>query len=243
MAGETPDYQRLNVQSTVFPMTDLGELAVRLGSIVTFDRRGDVVLVEDFEAGLGRWKLQLGGTGAVVDLSRTGPRSGQLSCRLVKASDGSKDAGIEHVFPLTALSPVGAEVSFAELGGAAELHLRIDYADGTRAWRFELVYREAQEDIQVLQADGTYETIATGLPVFAETHGHSTIKLVADLAQLGYVRALFNSITVDVSSFAPQDVAALALVQMAVGVRNEGALAASRTVYVDDVIVTQNEPP
>ena len=41
MPGETPDYGRLSSQATIFPTTDLGELAARLGSPITHDRAGD----------------------------------------------------------------------------------------------------------------------------------------------------------------------------------------------------------
>jgi len=57
VAHGTPDWGVTAGARTVYQMTDLGELAVRLGSIVTHDRRGDVIFLEDFEEGMGRWRF------------------------------------------------------------------------------------------------------------------------------------------------------------------------------------------
>ena len=50
-----PDYGTQGPVSTVHSIQDLGELAVRLGSIVTFDRRGNVLWLDGFDSGIGAW--------------------------------------------------------------------------------------------------------------------------------------------------------------------------------------------
>ena len=61
------------------------ELAARLGSPDTFDRRGDVLWMDDFESGL-KWRTSLLGTGSLIDLTATMAASGGKCCRLVTGS-------------------------------------------------------------------------------------------------------------------------------------------------------------
>ena len=55
MTHGVQDFGASSGQNSTYGLTDLGELAVRLGSPVSFDRRGDVVMMETFEDGLDAW--------------------------------------------------------------------------------------------------------------------------------------------------------------------------------------------
>ena len=103
MAGETPDYGRLSAQATVFPVTDLGELAARLGSIVSHDRRGDVIWLDGFEDGLDKWQPTTSGSGAAVDLGDhetvgSLPLSFEFSHAVVRV-DAAVAPGLLHTTP------------------------------------------------------------------------------------------------------------------------------------------------
>jgi len=52
VAHGAPDWWGTEQTSTVHLVQDVGELAARLGSIVTFDRRGNVIWLTSFEDGL-----------------------------------------------------------------------------------------------------------------------------------------------------------------------------------------------
>ena len=62
MAHGHPDYGGAAPLATVYTLQDLAELAARLGSIDVFDRRGNVLLLDDFESGIKKWLF--GGTGS-----------------------------------------------------------------------------------------------------------------------------------------------------------------------------------
>jgi len=62
MAHGTPDWGVTASKKTIYSLHDMGELAVRLGSIVSFDRRGDVIFSDSFQNGLG--KVYASGVGA-----------------------------------------------------------------------------------------------------------------------------------------------------------------------------------
>jgi hypothetical protein len=224
-------------------MTDLGELAVRLGSIVSYDRRGDVVLMESFEYGLTRWDAASSGAGAATTLSLLNARSGLMSCAMKKGTtSGGKSTLVRNV-PIVALSQVGLEFSFVPTNDNHLIEARLLYANGTRTLKFGWRFRIDDDDVQVWNDGGAWETVAIGLPVGLAQRGHSTIKLVADLVGETYVRGLFNAQVVDLSSFTPEDTGAATSAFVQAHVRHEAAVASERILFVDDVIITQNEPP
>ena len=99
MARGGPDYGASSARYTIFPVTDLGELAVRLGSPVAYDRQGNVIYTESFENGLAGWDTDTSGAGASVDVSFGRGVHGAWAGRLVAGSDA---APIDHVVSVDA---------------------------------------------------------------------------------------------------------------------------------------------
>ena len=59
MAHGARDFGIYAPKETIVTIEDLGELAVRLGSPVNYDRKGDVVWVDGFEDGIDKWDIDL----------------------------------------------------------------------------------------------------------------------------------------------------------------------------------------
>ena len=66
----------------IFANVDVAELVVRLGSPVSFDRRGNVVLIDDFAASVIKWSYPGYGTGNGHELSTAWAKSGSQSLKL-----------------------------------------------------------------------------------------------------------------------------------------------------------------
>jgi hypothetical protein len=240
--AETPDYRQLNAISLAYPVTDLGEIAARLGSIDTFDRRGDVVLLHSFESGLGRFLAQLSGTGAAVDLSLTSPRSGQFSCRLVAGSTSQQRAGVATSVPVPPSSLIGLEASFVYLSvDTSAIRLQMVHQNQSRNYEYGLRWLRASQVLQVYNSSGAWVSVASGVPVGGGAGIFGTLKLVIDLANIRYVRGLLNRFAVDLSAYTPQDNGATAVDNLAVGAHHDGTTG-NPVAHVDDIIVTQNEP-
>ncbi|GAI74233.1 unnamed protein product, partial [marine sediment metagenome] len=106
-----PDWG-LQLKKTIYSFDDLSELAVRLGSIDFFDRRGDVILLDSFEYGLGKWDLGGGSVGSIPILSTDKVRSGGYSAKLVGEAIDTGYSSMSIDFPYPALSKWGFETSF-----------------------------------------------------------------------------------------------------------------------------------
>jgi hypothetical protein len=242
MAGETPDYGALSSQATVFPVTDLGELAARLGSPITHDRRGDVVWWDDFECGLTKWGSALSGTGAAAALSTARARNGRSSALLTAGSDAGASALIAHNQTIPRLSRLGFEFSFSLGGAIASLSWELLLFDGTTTLSAIITWGDAANALTYRNSGGGGTVFATGVDLLAEATMFHTGKVVVDRAAGQYVRFVLDSTEYDLSGIAALTGASVVAPRLTVDVALLGNAGSNNTVYVDDVILTQNEP-
>jgi hypothetical protein len=243
VAGETPDYRRLNVQSVAFPVTDLGELAVRLGALQRFDRRGDMVYATSFEDAGASWAKSSTGGGyltASLRVARTG-----IFSMLSQLGPAANDVNVlAQTFQVPLLGKIGLEATMNHLVATGNtFDLGIDYYNGTRITRFLQRYRLNTGDVQVLKADNTFVTVLNVGSVTGFLGAWRSQKMVVDLATLRYERTLFGAHDVDVSAYSGRDIGATALTSIDVRIvgTDEGA-SAFQVQVIDDIILTQAEP-
>ncbi len=240
--GETPDYARFNAQATVFPVTDLGELAARLGSPITFDRRGDVVWWDDFEWTLNKWVVEAVGTGAAGAVSSAKARNGRMSCLLTGGSDGAHSAAIRHQEPFPVVGSFGLECSFGLGGDISAFRIQMTLYDGSQSHDAYVQWSDIANTLSYLDAAGGVTIFASGVDLLLGDPVFHTAKLVYNLTTARYVRFLLDSSEYDLSGIAGLDAAAATLPYLQIRLTLLSRNGSNDTCYVDDVILTQNEP-
>ena len=242
MPGETPDYGRLNAQQTVYPVLDLGELAVRLGSPITHDRRGDVIWWDDYEWTLNKWGVSAPGTGASAALSVARARNGRTSNLLTGASEGSISPTVTHLQAFPVLSLLGSEVSFSLGGSIGSFYMESDVYNGASLSSFVLRWDDTVDALYYKDAAGAYvELLDTGQLIPHATLFH-TLKLVVDPVAGEYVRAILNEAEVDMAGVAGRVSADATAPSWLIAHALASRAGNNDTVYLDDAILTQNEP-
>jgi hypothetical protein len=241
--GETPDYGRLSAQTTVYPVTDLGELAARLGSPVIFNRSGDVLHIDDFEAGVEKWPTDsLDGTGAAAYLSLAEARSGLFSYRLVGGSTATGRTRIAHTMPFPVLSRLGLEYSFNLPGSFGSIAINMRVFDGTNVTEYELRYTDTGDQLAYLDSGGTYTNITPTISLNIGTPLFHNWKLVVDATAGQYVKLLLNASTYDLSGIGARVTASATAPIFQPRATIISRAGQNDSMYVDDAIVTQNEP-
>lgn len=230
-------------KQTVFTLPiDMGELAVRLGSPVSYDRRGDVVVLESFHDGLGAWITEEIGTGASLNLSCISARTGAYSVQLVTGTTGSMMTGVSRYQHRPVLGQIGLEASFAAVSADPQTMLVIYHYTGTGYYLFRLRYDYATELLQFFNSAGAWETVDSGIAFYPERRSYNPMKLVVDLVHNEYNRALFTDSEYSLDGEGGFFVAGASAPYLAIGAYAVGAAAGNYTVYLDDIILTQNEP-
>lgn len=218
------------------------ELAARLGSIVTFDRRGSVIWLDDFEDNINKWEAQLYGTGAAVALSSTEARNGAKSVLLTTGNAAGDVTGIRKYLPYPTLTKVGFEISFRTNTDLREQSIHIYLWDGAKQWWAILYVKTYSEEIRYFNEAGSDAVLETSKVLYTNVSLFHTMKLVIDPINHRYVRAIVNEKEYDLSGQAMRSTASISTPRMCVGYLTYAQTTGGILSYADDAIVTQNEP-
>lgn len=242
MAHGQPDYGAYSAKKTVASMADNAELAARLGSIVTFDRRGDVLLLDNFEDNINKWAITLEGVGARIGLSSKTARNGGLCCEITTGPTTGDEEQMSRYLSFPVLSKMGLEVSFSFHSFVSPVSMRLHMDDGTVYTLGGLQYTPNTNTLEYFNSGGGWSTITTSLPLYLALQCFHTFKLVIDPATGYYVRAIVGPHLYDLSAY-PLFVGAFFLHNfLGVTLSAEARRDANESMYVDSLIMTQNEP-
>lgn len=238
-----PDYGLYAKTSTITGVSDLGELAARIGSIDTFDRGGNVIWLDDFEEGIEKWRIvtNTGDRGSFLwspEKARNGGFSMKLSC-----GDVTDDIlRVDHSLSMPVISRIGLEFSM-QVESIEGIFAFTSYLyDGETQHRVGIRYARDTEIWQYYDITDVWRDLTPTLFLGESATGFHTIKLVVDFATGYYVKLMVGNAIFDLSAYQYYKQAlpfssVLNLNFELIAIADEAS-----TVFVDDVIVTQNEP-
>jgi hypothetical protein len=242
MAHGTPDWGLQGDKKTTYGSDDMHELAVRLGAIESYDRRGEVVWHDDFRSGLGAWGYAWGvGVGLVTPICspiRSSPLA--MYMRTDPAVDGY--SFIDVKLSRLVLGGIGLEYSFATDANLATFAGHMVVYNGVYRVNYIFQYVHTTGELQVRVFPGAWQTIATVAPVYTNVLTFCTVKYVVDTVNQHYVRLIFNDVEYDVSAYVSTVVADVTAPRVHIILWNISSALAGNVTVVDDVILTQNEP-
>ena len=241
MGHTRPDWSTYGKLETVFALFDLGELAARLGSIDTFERGGNVIFLDDFEGGKGKWESGSFGDGSGTVLTAETARSGAYAVKLYCGAGIGRYARLTRYLPYPVIGKMGIEVSFAIPDVPAAFYLTLNLYNGTIVSRAMLQYKPSDESLSYRDSLGFFHIIASGLNLLRDLHSFHTLKLVADYKDVKYTRVILDQATYNLSSYALSSTADTTRAQLQAQLHAYSETAGASQVYIDDVIITQNE--
>jgi len=242
MPHGAPDWHKYRKDSPTFPLEDLAELAARLGSIVTFDRRGELFWFDDFEHGLQKWYAYGSGTGNSQTISPTILYHGGYAAKLATGSDTARTANLLRYFPSVITGKWGAEFSFNATTGMRYTRLDLGLYDGATYHSANVRYDWTNNKLQYQDADLAWQDIATAIDLPQSNFLFHTLKLVADFTTDEYVRCILNQTQYSLPDIPIHTSASAAGPYFGLLIQAQTDLDANHTTYIDYCIVTQNEP-
>lgn len=242
MPRGAPDYSNVRAYGPVHRLDDMAELAARLGSPNTHDRRGRVVMLETFEHGLGGWDATGYGTGSSIVPTPDVFRSGPFGLKMVAGSDGASAAKIVRRVPYPELSKFGVEISFMIEAHTYYIDVVLSRMDGTDEHQFYVRYDNTALEIQVKDTDGNFETVWEDIDLGSTRPVFQTVKVVADFETDYFVRVQVNDEQVSLPTYPAYIFANPDNSHARVDVKLWGEAAYNGFSYFDDIILTQAEP-
>jgi len=242
MPHGTPDWGLVGPKSTTYGLDDLGESAVRQGSPVSHDRRGDVIWMDAFEEGWNAWHYGLFAADATIRLASNTPLHGAYHLILGSGNDDVNGLDVFKRLAYPVLGNMGLEVAFAFPPELGRLFLAISVYDGTHQRSYEVAYDLAAQTLSYWTDPGVGIPFAAGVRLSTVYSCYAIFKLVIDATAQTYFRLVLNEQWFDMRAYVPRRTVDGEPPNIAVsfGVRGDGVTDVD--VYVDRVIVTQNEP-
>lgn len=237
-----PDYGLYTQTPVASGIADPGEAVARLGGINIYDRRGWTVWMDDFEAPVLKWlpSSNVGGTDPVLSTAQAW--MGIQSVYFTTAAAGATFAQIQRDFPLVRRGRIGLEF-FTHLNVATPSYLTIILYiwDGTNRSDAELRLDNVARTATIVTPDGEVPVATTCFPE-PDVYPFIPVKLVVDMDTDRYVRLLIGPDEIDlphslVLPGVPSDDRFLRMYISLVG-----DVAGISEAYVDNFILTQNEP-
>jgi len=218
------------------------ELAVRLGSPVAYDRRGQVFLAEDFETGWDRWTPHIQGSKAAIALDPTTSATGGYSVKCTAGTTLGKYSYLLFRRGVLPVGRVGIEFSFAVPGTVERVYISVLLDNGVHYYEAKFWWVQVGNDLQINDADVGMTSVGTAKLADAHKRRFNTLKGVVDLTTEKYVRLLFNQQEIDISDHAiyPFDPGARPRITVEAGMYGTGGT--DEIAYIDDIILTFAEP-
>jgi hypothetical protein len=223
-------------------VSDMAELAVRLGAPSSVDRSGTVVAIEDFRYGLSMIESTTAGLGETVLTSGSYSRYGGYSAKLTRVANVDSYVGTRVRVGSRPAGTWGAEALFTAITGQPNVRLFLVRHTGTHniGWAARWDGNEGKVYYEV--STGVWEEVISDIPM---NYGYPLLhsfKLVVSETDLEYMRIIADGEEVSFSAdpyLYLEDTSSpdtLATFFNAVGP------AVATVVYADAIIITCNEP-
>ncbi len=218
------------------------ELAVRLGSIVTYERRGQVIFMDGFEDGDAPWYPHaIVGSGEYW-LSTSEARSGMFSYRIRATGGADTRQDIDLYRSIPYLSNLGIEFSVSADTESNIIQLYWEIRGISKG-----IYAGLRIDVEnnlayYLNSAGGWTQLTSDWLVYCDPGLFTTFKLVVDPKAQKYVRLLTADRTYDMSTIAAQAIGASNVSYSLLHLGQLGKATAITAIWLDDIILTQNEP-
>jgi len=242
MGHGQPDFGAYSAKETVASMADNAEEAARLGSIVTFDRRGDVLLLDDFEDNINKWDITLSRAGASIALSNDTARNGSSSCKIVTGNVIGDQEQMNRFLSYPVLSKLGLEVHFTFHIQISFIQIALMADDGVTTLYSSLRYLPPTRVLEYAAPGPVWVPLPGAFPLYPMQQCFNAFKFVVDLVSRTYSRVILGPNTVPMTQGIYTPGTFLTPNTLGIMIIIGTSVASNLTCYLDDLIVTQNEP-
>lgn len=242
MSRGQPDFGQYAVKEISASISDMGEVAARLGSINIYDKRGEVVDFDSFEEPVLKWRLSDAVTGEIAFVTDN-CKSGSQALKLTRILNKPISVQVYKSYSILLSKRLGAEISFATLSPAADLRVEIKYSYATGHLWASLKLDNVNHKLYVEDETWEYTEVSAIADLYNQAFYFYTLKLVVDFDTKEYVRLLFANQEYDLSGIRLGDTGISGnpdKVEVFIGMFS--ATNPEQYVVIDNYIMTQAEP-
>lgn len=242
MAHGTKDYGNVSPKDVTYRLDDLAELAVRLGAVPSLDRLGEVIFIDGFESGLDSWLVYDNEGLATISLTGTQFKTGGFSCKMVSPEDYADFCYIAKGSAFFLGGKIGFEYSFSGDIYGKQIGISIYIFNGTDLLQGIIVYDVVAQTLSYFNTLGEWVVFQSDLKIVQGDYLWNTWKMVIDIDTETYVRIRVNQNTYNLPGISLLKSASATSPYISVMCMLQETQDTATTLYIDDCILTQNEP-
>ena len=236
-----PDWGGYPVSGQSYPLKDLAEAVVRLGSPVIYDRSGAVALMESFEFGLGHCEVSQGGGGSLPVLDNTHWNTNGFSALLAIPAGAGHWSMIDMYVPVPPVSLWGVSCRFTKPVAEQTFVMGLVMSDSINDYTASLLYQmDVNRWLYKDASGGTAVLLTNWICPDNDTLFHF-VKMVLDPVSHTYVRVIIDDTVIDMSGVPYYLTAPVAYSCIDVSIYLLATGGGASHVNIDDVILTYNE--
>jgi len=223
-------------------LVDYGELAARLGSVVTFNREGNIVFWDNFENTPLKWDiLKTIGT-ETAKYAKESSLSGGQSVKMSTVADISSDVTIERYFPIFCEKKQGIEAAIKGSETPAVIYFLFWMVYKGLNYYFRIKIDSNANVLQYYDNNPYWVTFEDNLGLAQADYLFHHFKLVIDLETKRYVRFIMDrrEYTIDDGVYTWSAGNENDYFRASIMLKNVSASVCD--IYVDNFVLTQNEP-
>ena len=187
------DFGQYAPTKAIAGMSDMGELAARLDSINTYDRKGQTIWQEGFEDGIVKWYTNVEGDGGSIAVSTDTARNGGKSCKIITGTVAGNEGQISRYVSKPLNSRIGLELSHTTTADVGYHKYVILINVGANWLSGQVKYDPTTETLSYLDSAGVFQDFDTDSRTYQQLNYFAQVKLVIDLDTGYYVRLLFGN--------------------------------------------------
>ena len=242
MSRGQPDFGLYAPKTIGAGISDLGELAARIGSIITFDRRGDVYWFDDFEGAILKWQALIVVPGEYPVLYSEQAGLGSQCVKFECPASALAHSVLKRNFSLVSTGKIGAEMwlQTSEVDNC-RFGFQIRIYDGVNETTCSFRYDLGAKTIEVETPSGWIEVL-TGITMSQLGMFFLPIKIVCDMDSDYYTRLIVGNDEVDISEYPLYYVGTTTSKYLLLYPFLSGSSDGASEAYIDNFILTVNEP-
>jgi len=239
---DAEDFYTYRLGSERHVVGDLAELAVRLGSPVAYDRRGDVIWYDQFDYEVNNWFLFLGDAGDAVTAVTTYPYIGKYAAKLLTAGAALRGAGISGHLAPPIVNKWGIECAVWFKQDYDSFTVQLIYQPGAVAYSTYVRLVDATGKIEIYDENGAWQEVGVFQTSSWSYALYHHLKLVVDFENECYSRVMLDAQDIDLSAYPLYSAAGGGVPINSFYIKFHGRVGQSDYAQLGYVIVTANEP-
>lgn len=242
MAHGAPDDSNVVSIAPRITVSDMAELAVRLGATSSCDRWGRVAFRDSFDCGTGDWTGWVNTSEHKATLLAQGARSGGYCASLWWDGAAYTEVALLMLRDWAIESKVGVEMYFHPRSNVLQYGFSGSFYSGATKYFFAIRWDTVDDVIEVLNAANQLETVQDVVYTYGLPRTWRALKIVMDPIAAEYVRGQWGPLTFNARGIALRTLTSQVEPHITMFAYGSGEAGSSGEIWLDDFILTVDEP-